>query len=233
MMKRCSFLILLCCWSLALHAQDQPVGPLAFSSSPGGHLAAFSAPTASKASYFFSKNSPVKFGLRIGVNYSNMNFNKGYPRPTEPVKSSWKAGASAGLLMQIQLHNKFSLQQEYLFSQLSSEVESTNSSYRNWYLSIPIMLKYRVLPKVSLMAGPQFDLLVQATENTDGQTVSTTHETEARSIWATAGVEVQVTKNISVGARYLQGLNHIGIRRLTRVEEFKYESVQTTLGFHF
>jgi opacity protein-like surface antigen len=175
----------------------------------------------------------VSFGIKLGANYSNTNFNQGSPKPPTPVATTWKAGFVAGFLVQIMLPHRLAIQQEYLFSQVSGEVSSGGAQYTLRYLSLPLLLKYTLVPRVAVVAGPQFDLLIQAQQKASSQTTDITHDTEERGIGATAGVEVSLSKNLSLNARYLQGLNHIGIGQRSAVQEFKLQSVQLTLDARF
>ncbi len=175
----------------------------------------------------------VRFGFKLGINYANMNFNKGYPRPAVEVEPSWQPGFLLGFLLEVPLPYKFSLQQEYLYAQVNGENSSSNAQYNHRYLSLPLLLKYRIMPKVILMAGPQFELLIAAEEERNGQTTNTTHGTEERSISITGGIGFQAWKQVSFNARFMHGFNHIGLTQRTVAQEFKYESLQLTADFNF
>jgi opacity protein-like surface antigen len=176
---------------------------------------------------------PVRFGLRLGLNHSNTNFNQGEPKPTVPVETTWQTGFLVGALVQVDLANKLALQQEYLLVQQGGKVNNSNTQYRLRYLSLPLLLKYRVVPRLALVAGPQFDLLLDARQETAGQTTGITHDTEERGLGATAGLEVQLWRGLSLSARYLQGLNHVGIGQRSAVQEFKWQSAQVAAEVRF
>jgi opacity protein-like surface antigen len=176
---------------------------------------------------------PVRFGLRLGLTHSNTNFNQGEPKPTVPVETTWQTGFLVGALVQVDFTQKLALQQEYLLVQQGGKVNSTNTQYRLRYLSLPLLLKYRVVPRLALVAGPQFDLLLDAQQETAGQTTGITHDTEERGLGATAGLEVQLWRGLSLSARYLQGLNHVGIGQRSAVQEFKWQSAQVAAEVRF
>ncbi|GAB2472610.1 hypothetical protein GCM10011375_27530 [Hymenobacter qilianensis] len=168
------------------------------------------------------RNKVVYFGASVGSNLSAMNFNKGYPRPAAPVENQWKPGFTAGLLVGIRLNEKFALQQDYLWTRMQSKETSSATAYVFDYLSLPVLIQYTVFQRVSLMAGPQFDLLIQAEKHANGQTVTTTRDTEERSIGATAGLGVRLFTNVSLSARYTHGLNHIRLKKVAGMQEFKF-----------
>lgn len=175
---------------------------------------------------------PVRFGLRLGLNYSNTNFNMGEPKPVVPIGTKWKTGFVVGALVEVGLSEHLALQQEYLYAQQRGEVRG-GARYQLHYLSLPLLLKYRVLPRLAVVAGPQFDLMLKAQQELSGQTTDITHDTEERGLGATAGLEMSLWRNLGLSARYLQGLNHVGIGQRSAVQEFKWQSVQVAAEIRF
>lgn len=174
-----------------------------------------------------------RFGFKIGTNISHINFAKGSPPPTIPVPTSWEAGITFGFLMQVPLSGSLSIQPEYLFSQMGGNVKSSGVDYKLNYFSMPIFLRYKASKKFALLAGPQFDILVSAKKIASGSSTNITHDTEERSIGATAGIEYQIIEPLSLCARYMSGLNNIGFGQRSNVQEFKYELVQFTVCVKF
>lgn len=207
-MKQYVYLSLLSGWALTASAQNPADAPAA-------------------------RKLPVSFGLRLGPNSSNTNFNQGEPKPAVPVETSWQTGFLVGALVQVDLTKKLALQQEYLLVQQGGAIRSTDTQYRLRYLSLPLLLKYRVVPRLALVAGPQFDLLLDAAVKANGQTTDITHDTEERGLGATAGLELQLWRSLRLSARYLQGLNHVGIGQRSAVQEFRWQSVQVAAEVRF
>ncbi len=162
-----------------------------------------------------------------------MNFNKGEPPPAVPVKASWQTGITLGFLVRVPLAGNLFLQPEYAYTERQGSDGSISTNYKLDYFSLPVLLNYRCTPVVSLLAGPQVELLVHATAKNAGVSSNITHDTEERSIAATAGIEVTIKKILFVSARYLQGFNHIGIGQRSSVKEFKYQAVNLTAGIRF
>ncbi|MBO9584275.1 MAG: PorT family protein [Flavobacterium sp.] len=112
-----------------------------------------------------AQSEKVKLGVKGGVNISSLTFDE------SELNSSAKYGFTAGLMAEIPLAKKLSIQPEILYSQQGvkmtfSDPEVTNSNYRSTislnYLNIPVMLKYYVANGLSLQAGPQIGILLKA-----------------------------------------------------------------------
>ena len=177
--------------------------------------------------------SARKFGFRIGANYSHINFAKGVPPPVTPINTTWGAGLNIGFFMMVPIGGDLSFQPEYAYSQMGGEIKSDNTVFKLNYFSLPLFLKYQVVEKVALLAGPQFDILINAKKTVNGTATNITHDTEERSIGITGGVEFQITDAFAVSARYMQGFNHIGIGQRSDVQEFKFEMMQLTAAIKF
>lgn len=174
-----------------------------------------------------------RFGFRAGANFSHINFAKGVPPPAVPMETSWEPGLSFGFFMVVPITGIFYFQPEYLYAQTGGKIKTTNTAFKMNYISLPLFLKCQVHEKFALVAGPQFDLLINAKKTVDGSQTNITHDTEERSISATAGIEYQIMESLSVCARYMYGLNHIGIGQRSDLQEFKYEMAQITACIKF
>lgn len=175
----------------------------------------------------------VGFGFKAGVSVSNMNFNKGYPAPAEHIDASWKTGFVLGFVMDVPVYRNLRVQPEYLYLQTNGENRANGAAYSFSYLSLPVLFKYPLVGRISLMAGPQFDLLIKADERLDGNNSVITHDTEERSIAAVAGMDFSLNSLLSLNARYLHGFNHIGLGQRSNVTEFKFETIQLSALLKF
>ncbi|NEN23748.1 PorT family protein [Cryomorpha ignava] len=171
-----------------------------------------------------------RFGLRAGANFAHINFSKG--EPPADTKTTWQPGLVAGVYIAMPISNKLAIQPEYLFSQMNSAVKENDVLIKLNYLSLPVFLKFQLTEQLALMAGPQFDLLISADGNF-GTSQKLTHDVEESSIAATVGLELTLYKTFAMSGRYMQGLNHIGIKQSGTVQEFKFEMVQISASFSF
>ena len=174
------------------------------------------------------------FGFQAGANISNMNFNLGSTAPDTTIASSWKAGFTFGFILQIPLAKKFSLEPEYSFTRRYGADNSLGIDFRMDYLSMPVLVKYQFFERFALLAGPQFELLINARSTNRGENTDITHQVEERSVGIAAGLEVQIVRAFFVSARYIEGFNNIGIwQRASDVKEFKYQLIIITAGIRF
>ncbi|QMU27440.1 outer membrane beta-barrel protein [Adhaeribacter radiodurans] len=140
-----------------------------------------------------------------------MNFNKCYPQPSVPITPSWRMDFLVGLILGVLIYYKLYFQKQYLYSQVGGENKSIGTGYKHNCFSLPVLFKYKLLPKISFVAGPQFDLLIKAKEKINDGITDTTHETEERNIGTTTGVGFKLGNDLSLNARFMHCLNHIGI----------------------
>ena len=112
-----------------------------------------------------AQDQKVKLGIKAGLNLAMLTLDK------SELDSSSKAGFTAGVMVEIPMTKKFSLQPEIMYSQQGtktsfSDSDVTNSNYESTiklnYLNIPVMLKYYVIEGLSVQAGPQIGILLKA-----------------------------------------------------------------------
>ncbi len=181
-----------------------------------------------------TEDPPFKyFGFQAGMNITNMNFNMGEPPPATPIDPSWNTGFTFGFMLCIPIAGKLNLQPEYSYTQRNGADKSLGIDYSTDWLSMPVLLNYRVSPRFALVAGPQLELLIHAGSTYQGISTDITHDVEERSIGITGGFEVEIIRSFFLSAKYFQGLNHIGIGQRSDVKEFKYQSVNITAGVRF
>ncbi len=175
----------------------------------------------------------INFIGKVGLNWSNTNFNRGYPSPVAPVETTWKGGLTLGLGFIIYFGNKFSIQQEYLYSQRGGYINNLSVGYKLDYLSMPFLVNYKINRFITIKAGTQFDLLIDANQMINNQYINIIHETEARNIGLIGGLNLKLIKSLNVDFRYMDGYNNITIKQQINSKEFKYESLQLTFDYIF
>jgi Outer membrane protein beta-barrel domain len=152
-------------------------------------------------------------------------------------KDEFKYGYHIGGFAEIGLGNKFGLQPEVLFNQVSTTVDSNYKSiYQNvfnsnqstvklGYLSIPILLSYKLIGNfLSLQAGPQFGVLIQQ-DKTFLQNGGEAFKKGDFSLLAGAQIKFSA---IRISGRYVVGLNNIN--DIDNQDQWKSQGFQVSLG---
>lgn len=165
----------------------------------------------------FTNAQDVKFGLKTGLNISNVT--------GDLEGTSSKTGLFFGGLAEIKISDKFSFQPELLFSSVGAKVVDSDIAYNYKsedkyilsYLNVPLMAKFYVADKFSLEAGPQLGFLLSAKSkysiNDDGYKESGTEdlkdEVSSFDFGFNFGTSYDFTDNISAGVRYSVGLSNV------------------------
>ncbi|RLJ32521.1 outer membrane protein with beta-barrel domain [Chryseobacterium sp. 7] len=183
-----------------------------------------------------TSKSPVRFGVKAGFNASTFSdSNNEYSDYNEKVK----LGSHVGVFVNIPVAEKFSVQPELLFSQMGSKTEekytymSVSDAYlirqefsyttNLNYLTLPMMVQYKILPQLYVEAGPEFGYLLggkskgdQKTENTFGGTTTVSSNSFSNKIpmelykrfnfGIGIGAGYYFTQNFGVTARFTAGI---------------------------
>lgn len=185
--------------------------------------------------------------LLIGIGCSSLamaqKFNIGVKAGAELQKldgQTFKEGFSFGYQLggfaRIGIGRKFGIQPEVLFSQVNIDTTSSfNDVYqfnqlskvKLGYLKIPILLDYKLLPFLSVQAGPQVGVLIDNNLNLfqNGQTAF-----KKGDFSMLAGVQANFAK-FRVYGRYAIGLNNIN--DIDNRDQWKSQSVQLGIGLAF
>lgn len=152
-------------------------------------------------------------------------------------KDQFKYGYHIGGFAEIGLGEKLGIQPEVLFNQYSTTLDSNyksiyqgvfnsnQSSVKLGYLSIPILLNYKLLGNfLSLQAGPQFGVLI----NQDKTLLQNGGEAFKKGDFSLiAGAQVKLSA-IRISGRYVIGLNNIN--DIDNQDQWKSQGFQVSLG---
>ncbi|MCG2615662.1 PorT family protein [Terrimonas sp. NA20] len=156
----------------------------------------------------------------------------------ESFKDKFSYGYSLGVFAEIGLGEKFHLQPEVLFNQYSSTVDSNyrhvyqnifssnQSKVKLNYLSIPILLNYKLLGNfLSLQAGPQFSILMDQSKNLLQNGGNAFSKGDFAMV---GGVQLKLS-SIRISGRYVVGLNDIN--DIDNQDKWKNQGFQVGVGF--
>src|SRR5829696_7242306 len=169
------------------------------------------------------------FGIKGGANITKVE--------GKAFKDEFRYGYNVGGFVEIGLGGKLGIQPEVLFNQYQTRVDSSFknvyenalsfSNYQNVklnYLSIPILLNYRLGNILSLQAGPQFGILMSQDKNLL-QESKEAFKTGDFSLLG--GVQLNISK-LRLTGRYVVGLNNIN--DISDQNKWNSQGYQLSLG---
>jgi Outer membrane protein beta-barrel domain len=151
-------------------------------------------------------------------------------------KDEFRYGYHLGGFVEVRAGNKFVIQPEVLWNQYSTTLDSSfknvyqnvfngNSNIKLNYLSIPILLNYKVIGSfLSLQAGPQFGVLINQSKTVLQNGGEAFKKGDFSMI---GGVQLKLA-NIRVNGRYVVGLNNIS--DITDDSQWKSQGFQLSVG---
>ena len=147
-----------------------------------------------------STSSKIKFGLKAGLNVSNLS----------NMDMNSKTGFYGGVFVNIPVAKDFSVQPEVLYSAVGAkEKGGSNAKLEIEYISIPVMFQYKVLPNLYVEAGPQFSFLMDARLKDSEGSLLLKDATRGFDFGIGLGAGYNITKNIGVNVRYTAGFSDI------------------------
>jgi hypothetical protein len=174
-----------------------------------------------------------KFGIKGGLNISGFS-------GKDAIQANFKDRSDIhfGVLSEIMVGDQFALQPEIVyssqggtsFSQDFNELSGEETNFKVDYISLPVMLKYFIIPGLSIEVGPRFSFLIDSRVETisSGSTseLDVTNRTEKFDLGVAGGLGYDLPWGIIVQARYLRGFSAI-------YEDVNYRNslIQLSLGY--
>jgi hypothetical protein len=144
---------------------------------------------------FFLVAQGIGVGIKAGANIANVSSDDFDTKST----TSYHVGAYANL----KLSEKFGITPEVLWSSQGGDIE--NVEFKTNYVTVPVMLRWRIIDLISLEAGPQFNVLTSA--ESDG--VDVTDDIASPSYCAAFGAVCHLPLGFTAGLRYVTGLTDL------------------------
>lgn len=183
------------------------------------------------AMLFLSSAAMAQFhiGIKGGANITKMD--------GASFKDKFSYGYHLGGFAEIGLGRKFAIQPEVMFNQYNTTVDSNfNHVYENVfnsdqskvrlnYLSIPILLNYKLIGNfLTLQAGPQFSVLMDQNKNLLQNGGKAFSDGDFAML---GGVQLKLSA-LRITGRYVVGLNNIN--DIDNRDRWKNEGFQLSLG---
>lgn len=167
----------------------------------------------------------LHFGVKAGGNYSdfsNANFDtEGLP------------GFHAGAIIAFDINEKWSVQEDFLFSTQGAKIKggiSDGKDLKLSYISVPIVLKYKTSFGLYFEAGPQVGILASE----DFKELTNDDFAEKIDAGMVGGIGYQFPNGLGIGARYYYGLTDISkIKSTTINTDFQNNMSQVSLFYIF
>jgi len=182
------------------------------------------------AAFFVSAAGMAQFhlGVKGGANITKVD--------GKSFKDEFRYGYHLGGFAEIRMGNKFVLQPEVLFNQYATRLDSSfknvyqdvfdgNSNIKLNYISIPIMLNYKLIGSfLSLQAGPQFGILIDQSRTTLQNGADAFKKGDLSML---AGLNFKVGP-MRINGRYAIGLNNIS--DITDDNKWNSQGFQVSVG---
>jgi hypothetical protein len=170
----------------------------------------------------------LNIGVKAGANITKID--------GQSFKDEFRYGYLLGGFAEIGLGGRVSIQPEVLFNQFNTRTGTEfNNIYQNVnagdvklnYLSIPLLLNYKLGSAISLQAGPQFGILLDQEKNLmqNGKEAF-----KSGDLSMLGGATISLGK-LRVNGRYAVGLNNIN--DIDNRDEWKSQAWQLSLGYAF
>jgi hypothetical protein len=181
----------------------------------------------------------LKIGVKAGINMSNI-----YNAQSEEFTADYKIGLAAGGFLSIPIGKFLGVQPEVLFSQKGFRASGTVLTYpyefkrTTNFIDIPILIAFKPLPGVTLLAGPQYSYLVKKTDEYTGVINAVVveefeNENFRRNILCFLGGADFSLSNLVLGARLGWDIQHNNGDGTSNTPRYKNVWYQATLGLKF
>jgi len=167
----------------------------------------------------------LEFGLKAGTNVSNFT---DASFPTDPL-----IGFHGGATVAFKITNNFLIQEDFLFSMQGAKIKGGSLDVQDlklYYVSIPILLKYRTNAGFFVEAGAQTGMKVK--EEVMGQQNNDVFKKV--DVAAVGGIGYQSKIGLGIGARYVYGLSKVGDFKTAEFNnDFKNNIIQASIFYVF
>ncbi|MDB5021608.1 MAG: hypothetical protein JWQ28_2735 [Pedobacter sp.] len=181
--------------------------------------------------------SPVRFGIKAGVNIANIIKDNG----NNDFNTEGKTGFNAGLTADIKLVDGIAFTPEILYAQKGYQLTSGSNTYKRTtnFIDVPILASIRLASPLNLVVGPQVSFLMSTsdkyTNNSSTVTVNNNDSDNFRKslLGGVVGLRYDLTNNIDVHGRYALDFQKNNENGTSETPEFKNQVWSFGLGYKF
>jgi hypothetical protein len=161
----------------------------------------------------------VTIGVKLGMNMQKLDGTQ--------YESKFKSGIVGGAFVSVD-RKKVGIRVEGLLKSAKYTQVLNNMKVNALYVDVPLLLEYKIVPRLWIQAGPQFSSMLTA-KNTNGDDVKSRFNTN--DVSAVIGIEAALPLKLTVGARYIYGFNNLNEGSFGG--ELKSRSLQFSIGYRF
>ncbi len=161
----------------------------------------------------------VTIGVKLGMNMQKLDGNQ--------YEAKYKSGIVGGAFVSVD-RKKVGIRVEGLLKTAKYSIYNTNMKVNAVYVDVPLLLEYKIVPRLWIQAGPQFSSMLSA-KNTNDVDVKSAFNTS--DVSAVIGIEAALPLKLTVGARYIYGFSDLNGG--TVGGELKSRSLQFSIGYRF
>ena len=180
----------------------------------------------------------VSFGIKAGVNFSNV-----YDEEGEDFVADGKVGFAGGVFVTFPLGTYFGIQPEVMYSQKGFKVtgDFLGADYEikrtTTYLDIPLHLQIKPIENLSLLVGPQFSYLLKTKNEFNGLSSEDEREINDENykkgvLGLSVGADFHI-QNFLISARGSWDLSKTDTDGDTSDIRYKNQVIQLTVGYKF
>lgn len=146
-------------------------------------------------------NAQLSIGIKGGTNFSSIQIKES----SQSMKSNSdnRTAFILGGYATISLPSNLKLQPEFLYQGMGGSID--NVTFKNEYVSVPVLLKYGLTENFYLEAGPQFSILLSS--KAAGEDIKNAFKSSDFQVLI--GASLNLTDKIGAGVRYGMGVSNI------------------------
>ena len=152
----------------------------------------------------------ISYGVKGGLNFSNIYSTK--------LNTDFKQGYHVGAYAKFNLII-LAVQPELLFSQRGYKESNVKDVTLN-YIDIPVMLKLKIFPMITLDAGPQFSYLINESIEGIGNILTVQPDFKKSELSGAFGASAQVWR-LGASARYIVGFSELEKLTTSKNQQFQ------------
>ncbi|MCM8571092.1 PorT family protein [Gramella jeungdoensis] len=171
------------------------------------------------------------FGIKGGANFTNMS-SDGFE------DNNSRTGFHLGLLAEIPVSDRFSIQPEALYSTQGFEVETSNytDEYKLDYIQVPLIAKIYLIDGFAVEAGPSFNFLVNEEYEYESGLLEIENDSELASSFefgGALGLSYKFNNGFFLSGRYTKGFTNVYDSDDFDDDAIKNNGFQVGLGLQF